>query len=164
MWHRKRRWLVLAVGSLLGLCCAYAVLAAWDRFIGNGPVLFYGKVVDGNGGPLPGVRVTIEIRSVSRTSSPFWPDFTRKAETEVTDGGGRFSIRASRAKIISIASFEKPGWEPKDGLVGIPTSFEYPLRGYEYPPGARKRPDNPDDPIIYPMVPVKVATTNNSLN
>jgi hypothetical protein len=129
------------------------VLATWDRFIGNGPVLFYGRVVDGNGAPLAGVRVTAEIRSVSRTSSPFWPDFTSESATLITDDEGRFSIRASRARIVSIRAVEKAGWEPKDGLAGVPKAFEYPLRGYEYPPGARKRPDNPDDPIVYPMVP-----------
>jgi hypothetical protein len=152
MFGSKRRRVVLASVVVLLLLGGYGALRAWDGFIGNAPVRSYGRVVDETGAPLGGVRVAGKIGRVRRASHPLFPRVTREPFTVVTDERGRFDVRASRAKYLSFASFDKLGWELKDRGAGMSTGFEYPLMGYEYPPGARKRPDDPDDPIVYTMV------------
>jgi len=144
----------------------FLTIRALDRFAGNAPVQMYGRVVDETGSPLPGVRITARMRTVRLLSHPLHPRLGPDVIlTAVSDADGRFSFRASSGKYLAVGPFEKPGWTPSiAGFREVPRTFEYPLRGYEYPPGARKRPDNPDDPIVYPMIPAEVATVQNNPN
>jgi hypothetical protein len=162
------RRVLLGVGFLVAFLVTGCFLAvrALDRFAGNAPVEMYGRIVDDMGSPLPGVRVTARMRAVRLASHPLFPRLGPDIFlTAVSDADGRFSFRASSGKYLVVGPFEKPGWRPSPtGFRNVQQSFEYPLLGYEYPPGARKRPDNPDDPIVYPMIPAEVATVQNNPN
>ena|SRR5581483_9254320 len=146
--------IICAAGVLLALVVGWAVLRFWDRHVGNVPMQMYGRVIDAQGAPLADVHITAAISRMRWTSHPLAPRMKGESLSLVTDQQGRFSIQISSGKFISLDAFEKPGWQLKNRGARMPTIFQYPLLGYEYPPGARKRPDNPSDPIVYTMVPV----------
>ena len=154
MMRSKRRNLAVAIAVLVGLACAVTiVLRRFDRFVGNAPVRCYGRVVDEHGAGIQGVRVAADLSSIRWDSYPTVPRFSHRTMTAVSDEQGRFSFQATSGKFLSLGPFEKAGWVPSvEGFRRVELGFEYPLLGYEYPPGKRKRPDNPDDPIVYPMV------------
>jgi hypothetical protein len=154
MKYLPKRKTVFTIGIALGLLgVVFFGARRWDHFVGNAPIRFYGRVVDENGSGIPGVQVAAQLTTVRWDSVPVAPRYNRRTMIAVTDNEGRFDFHFGRGKFLRVGPFKKEGWKPSEvGFRRVETTFEYPLLGYEYPPGARKKPDNPDDPIVYPMV------------
>lgn len=57
---RRRRIIVLVAALVVGFL-GWVAPRAWQRMCGNHRIAFYGRVVDQQGRPMPGVRVEIQI-------------------------------------------------------------------------------------------------------
>jgi hypothetical protein len=76
----------------------------------NRPIQFYGKVIDQNENPIPGVKVTLGIRTAKEPVAGLVGDaFDYPVVT--TDAKGRFSITDAKGALLTVKSLEKPGYE-----------------------------------------------------
>lgn len=76
----------------------------------NRPISFYGKVIDQKDNPVPGVKVTVAIRTANEPIAGIVSDmFAYLVVT--TDMQGRFSITDAKGALLTVKSLEKPGYE-----------------------------------------------------
>jgi hypothetical protein len=76
----------------------------------NRPIRFYGKVIDQDENPIPGVKVTLGIRTAKEPVAGLVGDvFDYPVVT--TDAQGRFSITDAKGALLTVKSLEKPGYE-----------------------------------------------------
>ena len=98
---------------------------AWAYAIGyhriemseNGPIEFYGKVVDEEGEPIPGVSIEILISYNEPSLRKVVANFDsgrQKTVFKTTDFSGLFSLKGEVGRNITIKNFKKEGY----GLVG----------------------------------------------
>ena len=85
---------------------------------GNKPVEFYGKVIDQDGNPVPGVKVEAELMGynenyifIFKTAKPGEDQKRTRIEVE-TDGSGLFSIKGMKGRILHIKGLNKDGYGP----------------------------------------------------
>jgi hypothetical protein len=98
------------------------------------PIEFYGKVLDQNEQPVPGVEVSMNWTDMS-------PNGT-SAATVTTDAEGRFSITGIQGKNFGVRSLKKDGY--LEAVKSNPRSFEY--AGFWKP--TYHEPD-PNKPVIF---------------
>lgn len=105
----------------------------------NVPISFYGRVIDQDQNPLPGVRVVVSLRQWTYISGPGLN--TRHPKTElITDVAGRFEFSNGGGDSLSIEALEKEGYEPEPKA----------LRSFGYTTSDPLRPD-PNNPIVFHM-------------
>lgn len=123
---------------------------AWDRFLGNVPIRFYGRVVDSNGKAIENVQIRAEVvwNRFIQIPAPFHVVRGRRTITTTTDAGGNFNFHAFRGTYLEIVAIEKSGWKLKDKGSGMRTTFGYPASSN--PPIAI--PDDVQRKIVYTMV------------
>lgn len=102
--------------------CWQVVRPWWENE--NGPIAFYGRVVDQHDTPVPGVVVTAEL---SRNRQPMIPipwHGQAKYEnlTAMTDAQGRFEFKAY-GRHLFITSIEKVGYESSRKNLGNIDAF-----------------------------------------
>ncbi len=76
----------------------------------NQPIQFYGKVIDQDGAPLPGVKITLSVRRTSEVLPGLTNDSSDRFET-VTDEGGRFQLTDAKGALLGVKALEKTGYE-----------------------------------------------------
>lgn len=77
----------------------------------NKPIEFYGRVVDQNDAPIPGVKITLQIRAMKEAGFGVMADLFE--DTVVTsDTSGRFSLVDSKGSVLTVKALEKPGYDP----------------------------------------------------
>jgi hypothetical protein len=109
----------------------------------NRPIQFYGKVIDQNGDPIPGVDVTFSIR-VSKPPGPgLLPEDMFENPVVTTDPAGLFEITNTKGAMLMISSIEKTGYEA--AKVDLSRSY-----WYWRPPGDEYLP-NPNRPELFHM-------------
>ena len=129
-WSRTFTRILLCLLTLV-LLTKYA-LYWWDRNIGNGPIDFYGVVVDDDGNPVVGATVDIRVEAVSMIPLPV----ARKTKYSLKTGaGGRFSITNEDGDFVLIESIEKRSTRQFGPTNQKDCSFYY---------GTRVVPDQPD--------------------
>ena len=79
----------------------------------NKPIQFYGLVLDQDDNPIPGVKVTLSIRTAKEVTPGVVDDlFERPVVTTGTDG--RFALTNAKGALLSVKSLEKIGYEPSE--------------------------------------------------
>ena len=108
----------------------------------NGPIEFYGRVLDQDGRPLEGVTVPYEVGSIPFIPIPWGPDNVSKGST-VTDHAGSFSVRGKRGCYLGIDFMSKAGFREPG----------YRNAGFRYEPGsaASHHPD-PAKPVEFTLI------------
>jgi hypothetical protein len=108
----------------------------------NRPIRFYGKVIDQDENPIPGVKVTLGVRTAKEPIAGLVGDvFDYPVVT--SDAQGRFSITDAKGALLTIKSLEKPGYDASIKTVN---------KSYWYwrDPSQVFKPD-PDSPEIFRM-------------
>ena len=112
----------------------------------NGEVNFFGKIVDENGNPLPGVLVEAELLSYETSlielanSAESLP---RKTLELVSDAEGRISVVEPRGSRLKLSKFRKEGYKLLER-----TYFVYPFGSDKSKP---PHVGNPVSPVIFTM-------------
>lgn len=75
----------------------------------NVPIDFYGRVVDLDDNPLPGVTISFQISEIPSQPVPWGPDHHTKGTCK-TDSAGLFSIHEKSGYHLTIYSLAKPGY------------------------------------------------------
>src|SRR6266545_3276753 len=106
-----RRPTMLLVGMLVA---AAMVVWGWDRIVlGNASVVFYGRVVDGDGKGIAGVQVKMMVSHSQFFSVPVpfqkGPETTEEIIVMTTDQSGDFGVIRCRGYSVNIAEIRKPG-------------------------------------------------------
>jgi hypothetical protein len=105
----------------------------------NVPINFWGAVVDQDGNPLEGVKISGKIRTWYLTKTLNFD--SRFPEVSALSGsGGKFQIRDASGDMITMKSMEKEGYEPEPAA----------LRGFGYNTSERFSSD-PNNPIVFKM-------------
>jgi len=76
----------------------------------NQPIRFYGKVIDQDGAPLSGVKVTLSVRRTSEVLPGLTNDSSDRFEI-MTDEGGRFQLTDAKGALLGVKALEKAGYE-----------------------------------------------------
>jgi hypothetical protein len=76
----------------------------------NQPISFYGTVIDQDGAPLPGVKVTLGVRRTSELLPGITTDNSDRFAL-TTDQAGRFQLINEKGALLSVKSLEKAGYE-----------------------------------------------------
>lgn len=108
----------------------------------NRPIRFYGKVIDQDENPIPGVTVTLGIRTAKEPIPGLVSDlFDYPVVT--TDAQGRFSLTDAKGALLTVKSLEKPGYEASPKTIN---------KSYWYwrDPSEVFKPD-PDAPEVFRM-------------
>jgi hypothetical protein len=79
----------------------------------NRPISFYGLVIDQDRNPIPGVKVTFQIRR-TKAIGPIGIGDTFDYPSLTTGADGRFSVTGATGAVLVVKSFEKPGYEPSE--------------------------------------------------
>ncbi len=77
----------------------------------NRPISFFGLVIDQDTNPIPGVKVTLQIRRTKEVG-PVGIGDTFDYPTLTTGADGRFTLTGANGAILAVKSLEKPGYEP----------------------------------------------------
>lgn len=79
----------------------------------NMPIQFYGLVLDQDNNPIPGVKVTLSIRTTKETMPGAIHDEFEEPVVS-TDGQGRFAITDAQGALLSVKSLDKAGYEASE--------------------------------------------------
>lgn len=79
----------------------------------NKPIQFYGLVIDQDSNPIPGVKVTLSIRT-TKESMPGKINDVFEYPVMNSDAQGRFAITDARGALLSVQSLEKSGYESSE--------------------------------------------------
>jgi hypothetical protein len=116
----------------------------------NGPIEFYGMVVDSNGLPLPDVRIDVRLSSYHESIEKLREaNRDKKVETiEVkTDKNGMFTISNRTGFGIVVSTFQKDGYElDETGTYGFNFSPEDSMSG-----AGERHVADPARPVVYSM-------------
>ncbi len=123
----------------------------------NGDVVFFGKVVDESGNPLPKVAVSwnllgkrsslAEVMEKGSKTKPFFENWTINEKSEaVTDADGRFQITDRRGTSLSIGDFKLEGfaWDKKGK-----TYFKFGSDAYLARGNSVRHQGDRDNPVVY---------------
>jgi hypothetical protein len=88
----------------------------------NRPISFFGVVIDQDANPIPGVKVTLQIRRTKEVG-PVGIGDTFDYPFLTTDEDGRFTLTGANGALLAIKSLEKPGYEPS--LKALRSSYWY---------------------------------------
>ncbi len=77
----------------------------------NKPIKFYGRVVDQNDAPIPGVKITLQIRAMKEAGLGVIADLFEDTVV-LSDASGRFSLVDSKGSVLTVKALEKTGYEP----------------------------------------------------
>lgn len=105
----------------------------------NVPISFYGRVVDQDGQPLPGVRAVISIRQWTYVASAGLNSIFPKTEL-TTDSDGLFHLTNGSGDDLSLEALAKEGYEPEPKAI----------RGFGYTTSNPIKPD-PNNPVVFRM-------------
>ncbi len=105
--------LVIAVVGSLAYPVSYSVFGYVNRLNRNGPIDFFGKVVDPQGNPLTGVTLSAKVRYYS-----IFGGNSEKTVEHETDHNGRFRIKFRSGTSVRVEDFTKPGYS----IRGLPAS------------------------------------------
>lgn len=79
----------------------------------NRPIQFFGKVIDQDDNPIPGVKVTLEIR-VSKELAPDIIQDVFDRPVLLTGSDGSFALTDAKGALLGVHALEKPGYEPSE--------------------------------------------------
>lgn len=79
----------------------------------NKPIQFFGKVIDQDDNPIPGVKVTLEIR-VSKELAPNMIQDVFDRPVLMTGADGRFALTDAKGALLGVHALEKAGYEPSE--------------------------------------------------
>jgi hypothetical protein len=105
----------------------------------NVPIVFWGKVVDQDNAPLPGVKVRTSVRRWQVIASPLGDATFPRTETS-TGSDGQFAIDGGKGDSLTIEALEKEGYTPEPRA----------LRTVGYTPPNKFTPD-PKNPLVLRM-------------
>jgi len=77
----------------------------------NQPVEFYGKVVDQDDNPIPGVKVKLSVRWTHELLPGTARDEFNRFDL-TTDAQGLFTLTDTKGSLLSVAALEKDGYDP----------------------------------------------------
>lgn len=77
----------------------------------NRPISFFGLVIDQDANPIPGVKVTLQIRRTKEVGAVGIGD-TFDYPTLTTGEDGRFTLTGANGALLAVKSLEKSGYEP----------------------------------------------------
>jgi hypothetical protein len=76
----------------------------------NKPIEFYGLVIDQDGNPIPGVKVTLSIRTTKEPMPGVLNDVFEQSVVN-TDTQGQFALTGAKGALLSVTALEKDGYE-----------------------------------------------------
>jgi hypothetical protein len=76
----------------------------------NVPIEFFGLVVDQDGRPIPGVKVTMSIRTTKEPMPGVLNDVFEQSVV-ISDMQGRFALTNAKGALLSVTALEKDGYE-----------------------------------------------------
>jgi hypothetical protein len=79
----------------------------------NKEIQFYGLVLDQDNNPIPGVRVTLSIRTAKEVAPDVINDLF-DTRVLMTGPDGRFALNDAKGALLSVKSLEKPGYEASE--------------------------------------------------
>ncbi len=79
--------------------------------LANRPIEFYGLVIDQDDNPIPGVKVTFQIRVMKEPSTGAIGDLFDDVTT-TSDASGHFSLTDSKGSVLTVKALEKEGYQP----------------------------------------------------
>lgn len=79
----------------------------------NKPIQFFGLVLDQDDNPIPGVKVTLSIRTAKEVT-PGVIDDLFEHPVMMTGADGRFALTDAKGALLSVKALEKPGYEPSE--------------------------------------------------
>ncbi len=77
----------------------------------NQPIEFYGKVIDQDGNPIPGVKVKLSVRWTHELLPGTAKDEFSRFEL-TTDARGLFILTDTKGSLLSVTALEKGGYDP----------------------------------------------------
>lgn len=77
----------------------------------NRPISFYGKVIDQDGNPISGVKVTLQIRYMKEVG-PVGIGDTFSEPTLTTGADGLFTLTDAKGSLLGLKALKKDGYEP----------------------------------------------------
>lgn len=103
----------LFIGIAIALFCLTA-FTMWDRMVGNLPLIFYGKVVDQTGTPVPGATMRMVVMRYPRIFIPVMGSPTGASHdieyVRTTDDSGRFSLWRKSGYSLTVSPPEITGY------------------------------------------------------
>ena len=100
------------------------------------PIGFYGIVIDQNGSPVPGAKITYSIRNEFSLSDP------KQVDAEPSDKDGRFSISGKHGASIFVNAAH-PGYYRTDAAKRTFTYYQIPSQI------THDKPPTPNDPAVF---------------
>ncbi len=79
----------------------------------NKPIQFFGLVLDQDNNPIPGVEVTLSIRTAKEVA-PGVVDDLFDTPVLTTGSDGRFTLTDARGALLGVKALEKPGYVPSE--------------------------------------------------
>jgi len=79
----------------------------------NRSISFYGLVIDQDRNPIPGVKVTFQIRR-TKAIGPVGIGDTFDYPSLTTGADGRFALTEATGAVLVVKSLDKPGYEPSE--------------------------------------------------
>ena len=141
----RKAILMCAAIVMVLIVLPFGLMKGCDRFVGNAPIVFYGKVTDQTGAAIAGVNVSAEITTNDRFQIPV-PFSVKRHRTAInvqTNRQGRFEIH-HRGTSLQIVGLDRPGW-----VVVVDGNTKM---GFGYPSlPSNPAPTDPDAPIVYVM-------------
>lgn len=107
----------------------------------NRPISFFGKVIDQDDNPVPGVKVTLQIRYM-KTVGPVGIGDTFAEPSLTTGADGRFALSGAKGSLLGLKALTKDGYEPS------PKAFN---GSYWYWRDKNPYQPDPDHPEIFRM-------------
>lgn len=77
----------------------------------NRPISFFGKVIDQDDNPIPGVKVTLQIRYM-KAVGPVGIGDTFSESALTTGADGQFSLTGAKGSLLGLKALQKDGYEP----------------------------------------------------
>jgi len=79
--------------------------------LANRPIEFFGLVLDQDGKPVPGVKISLQVRLMKEPRPGAIGDLFEDIAT-LSDGNGLFSLADSKGSVLTVKALEKEGYEP----------------------------------------------------
>jgi hypothetical protein len=117
-----------------------AQIGVADPATGNAPINFYGRVLDQDGEPLAGVKVTFDVR-IAYPNAATGMRMGEEKSTPQSDANGNFTLTGMSGYSIKIESVEKIGYKLSDKFNH---EYVYSWSGDIFHP-------DPNNPVIFKM-------------
>jgi hypothetical protein len=90
--------------------------------LANRPIEFYGLVIDQDGTPIPGVKVTFQVRVMKEPRPGAMGDLFDDITT-TSDARGHFSLTDAKGSVLTVKVLEKEGYQPSSKAIN--RSYRY---------------------------------------